>query len=767
MAKPDSSSSFFKGPYPEAAAGRGALWHSAETLLHEKALLTGGQALLKMNQAGGFDCPGCAWPEPEHRSTFEFCENGVKAIAAETTTKRVDAEFFAEHTVSELNDWDGYRLEQQGRLTHPMRYDAATDKYQTCTWEEAYLGIARQLKGLATPDEAVFYTSGRASNEAAFVWQLFARSFGTNNLPDCSNMCHESSGVALNESIGVGKGTVTLEDFGKTDLILIIGQNPGTNHPRMLSELQKASKRGCTLIAINPLKEKGLTTFIHPQDPLAMAFNRGTSIATHYLQPLIAGDFALLWGMMKAVFEAEADGVTLPNGKTLPAGQALDKAFLEKHTEGIEDLRRAVAGMPWETLAGQSGMSEKEMREAAGHYLQAESAIACWAMGLTQNKHAVATIQQVVNLMLLRGNIGKPGAGLCPVRGHSNVQGDRTMGIYEKPSEDFLASLERVFQFTPPRRHGYDVVAAIEAMHAGKAKAFIALGGNFAEATPDTAYTETALRNCDLTVHITTKLNRSHIVHGKSAYILPTLGRSEIDMRGGRPQEVTVEDSMSLVHASRGRLRPASPHLQSEVAIVCGMAKATLGHKSLPWSQFAHDYGYIREQIAKVIPAFRNFNERIAGGASFYLGNPARGREWQNPEGKALIAFPPFPEVHVPPGKLRLMTLRSHDQYNTTVYGKDDRYRGIKGERRVIFMHVEDMSERGLHPLDAVDLVSFWEDGLARKAERFRVVAYDIPRGCAAAYFPETNVLVPIGSVADKSNTPTSKFIVVEVIPSR
>jgi molybdopterin-dependent oxidoreductase alpha subunit len=732
-------------------------------LWQEKAVLTGGQALLRMNQAGGFDCPGCAWPEPEKRSSFEFCENGVKAIAAETTTKRVDPAFFARHTLADLETRDGYWLEQQGRLTHPLRYHAGTDRYAPCTWEEAFAGIGRHLRDLSNPDEAVFYTSGRASNEAAFLWQLFARALGTNNLPDCSNLCHESSGVALNESVGIGKGTVTLDDFEKAELILVIGQNPGTNHPRMLSELQKASRRGCPIIAINPLKEKGLTSFVHPQDALNMAMNKGTAIASLYLQPLVAGDFALVWGMMKAVFEAQADGAVLPNGERLAPGNALDTVFLAEHCLGLDALRAAVEAATWGNLADQSGISEAQMREAAGHYLQSKATIACWAMGLTQNKHAVATIQQVVNLMLLRGNVGKPGAGLCPVRGHSNVQGDRTMGIYEKPSAEFLGSLQRVFGFTPPAHHGYDVVNAIEAMHAGKVRVFLGLGGNFAAATPDTAFTEAALRKADLTVHIATKLNRSHVVHGRDAYVIPTLGRSEIDMRGSGPQEVTVEDSMSMVHGSRGRLQPASPHLRSEVAIVCGLAAAALVDSPIPWLDLAEDYGLIRDRISEVLPAFRDFNRRIENGASIYLGNSARERNWTNGKGRALLVTAPLPQIALAQGRLRLMTLRSHDQYNTTIYGNDDRYRGIRGERRVVFMHVEDLAARGLHPLDAIDMVSFDSQGRERLAPDFRVVAYDIPRGCAAAYFPETNVLVPIDSVADRSGTPTSKFIEIEI----
>jgi len=530
--------------------------------LREKALVTGSKALLRMNQPDGFDCPGCAWPEPGHASHFEFCENGAKAVAAETTTKRVTREFFARHTVSELLKKDGYWLEGQGRLTEPMAYDAATDHYVPISWDELYRRIGSALRSLSNPDEAVFYTSGRTSNEAAFLYQLFGREFGTNNFPDCSNMCHESSGVALNESVGVGKGTVTLEDFEKADAIFVIGQNPGTNHPRMLSELEKAAKRGCEIVVLNPLREPGLLKFLHPQHAVDMVIGKGTPIATMYLQPLVAGDFAVFTGLIKSVLER--------------GEEILDRAFIETHTSGFETLAATVRETPWSLIEEQSGLSQAQIVMMADIYVRSKSVIACWAMGLTQNKHAVATIQQVVNLMLLRGNVGRPGAGLCPVRGHSNVQGDRTMGIYEKPSAAFLDSLDRVFGIRSPRKHGYDTVEAIAAMHEGKAKVFIAMGGNFAEATPDSAFTEDALRRCAVTAHVSTKLNRSHLITGREAYILPCLGRSEIDMREGKPQRVTVEDSMSMVHASVGRNAPASPHLLSEPAIVSRLARATL-----------------------------------------------------------------------------------------------------------------------------------------------------------------------------------------------
>jgi molybdopterin-dependent oxidoreductase alpha subunit len=746
-----------EAPYAPPAAGRGALIHSAKHLLREKALLTGPRALRHMNQPDGFDCPGCAWPEPgaAHASHFEFCENGVKALAAEATTKRVDREFFARHTVTELLAKDGYWLEQQGRLTEPMEYDRATDKYVPIAWDALFRKLGASLRGLAGPDEAVFYTSGRTSNEAAFLYQLFGRAFGTNNFPDCSNMCHESSGVALGEAVGVGKGTVTLEDFEKADAIFVVGQNPGTNHPRMLSELERAAKRGCQIVVINPLREKGLLEFLHPQHAVAMVTGRGTSIATLYLQPKVGGDFAVFTGMMKILLEREER-----------AGGIFDRGFLAEHTEGLEAALDIVRASSWELIEEQSGLTRVQIEMAADVYARAKGVIACWAMGLTQTKHAVATIRQLVNLMLLRGNVGRPGAGLCPVRGHSNVQGDRTMGIYEKPAPAFLDALDRVFGIHAPRKNGYDVVEAIAAMGEGKARVFFAMGGNFAAATPDSTYTEAALRRCAVTAHVTTKLNRSHLITGREAYILPCLGRSERDVskgRTGKPQKVTVEDSMSMVHASEGRNPPASPHLLSEPAIVCALARAALPDSPLPWEAWAGDYSLVRDKIAETLPAFRDFNARIAAPGGFYLGNAAAERRWNVEGGKARFTAEPLPILSVPEGALRLMTVRSHDQYNTTIYGLDDRYRGVYNERRVVFLHPLDMAERGLTADSRVDLTSVWEDGSERVARDFRAVEYDIPRGCAAAYFPETNVLVPLNAFTEKSQTPLSKFIPIRV----
>ena len=737
----------------QVAGGIGALVASAKVLLRERAVVPGAAALLRVNQPGGFDCPGCAWPEGERTVRFDFCENGLKAVAAETTSKRVEADFFTAHTVAELSARDGFWLEQQGRLTQPMVYDSGTDRYVPIEWERAFALIGETLRGLGNPDRAAFYTSGRTSNEAAFLYQLFAREFGTNNLPDCSNMCHESSGVALGESIGTGKGTVTLADFDESDCILILGQNPGTNHPRMLATLEQARKRGAHIIAVNPLKEAGLRNFIHPKDALAMLSRSPTAIATLYLTPLVGGDMAVLKGLCKCVLEAE----------TSQPGEVLDLDFIEGHTEGFAAFAEEIRGESWEVIEREGGVSRLEIEEAAEVYLKSERVIACWAMGLTQHKKAVPTIQHVVNLLMLRGNLGRPGAGACPVRGHSNVQGDRTMGITERPAQEFLERLGRAFGFTPPRKHGADVVHAIQGMAAGEIKVLIARGGNFAEATPDRDFTERALRSCELTVHVSTKLNRSHLVTGKQALILPCLGRSELDLRGGVNQRVTVEDSMSMVHASSGRKQPASPHLLSEPALVAGMARATLPDSKVRWEELAADYDRIREKIAEVVPGFEDFNRKIETPGGFYLGNSAGRREWKNAGGKARFVTHALESITLRPGELRLMTIRSHDQYNTTLYGLDDRYRGIRGERKVVFLNPADMETRGIKEGDRVDLISVDGLGKERIAPGFKATVYDIPQGCAAAYFPETNVLVPLDSVAERSNTPTSKFIPVRL----
>lgn len=712
-------------------------------------------ALLRMNQPDGFDCPGCAWPDPKDPSVTEFCENGVKAIAAETMRANVDGNFFQRHTVSSLLDQTDYWLESQGRLAEPLQYNAATDRYEPVAWEAAFARIGEHLRSLASPDEAIFYTSGRTSNEAAFLYQLFVRQFGTNNLPDCSNMCHESSGVAMIDAIGVGKGTVRLEDFEEADLIFIIGQNPGTNHPRMLTELQRARARGASIVSINPIKEKGLLQFLHPQDVGAMLLNRSSAISSLYLQPLVGGDLAVLKGIQKAVLECdEARG-----------GSVLDHAFIDGHTTGWEGLKEELMALDWETIEREGGLAESDLRKVAELYAGSPRVIACWAMGLTQHRHAVATIQQVLNLLLMGGHIGRPGAGACPVRGHSNVQGDRTMGIYEKPGPAFLERLSSACGFTPPTEPGYDAVEAIEAMAGGHAKVFVAMGGNFARATPDSSYTEAALRRCSLTVQVATKLNRSHLVHGREAFILPCLGRTERDEQAGGLQSVTVEDSMSMVHSSTGRQRPASPHLKSEPAIVAGIAQATLPESKTPWSWLIEDYGRIRDLIAKAIAGFDDFNERLRAPGGFYLGNSAAERSWKNSAQKACFRTGPIPDLGLPEGCLRLMTIRSHDQYNTTIYGLNDRYRGIRNERRVLFLNPADIAALGLNEGQRVTLHSHYPDGESRRATGFLVVPYDITPGCAASYFPETNVLISVKDTAEGSNTPVSKLVPITVSP--
>lgn len=739
-----------KAPYTDPAAGFAALTSSLKHILHEKAVFPGVKALLRMNQPGGFDCPGCAWPDSTKPSLAEFCENGVKAVAAEATTKRVAADFFRQYTVSELLQKDGYWLEQQGRLSEPMHYQADTDKYVPISWEKAFYIIGQAIQQLDHPDEAVFYTSGRTSNEAAFLYQLFGREVGTNNFPDCSNMCHESSGVALGESIGIAKGTVSLEDFAEAEAIFIFGQNPGTNHPRMLIELEKARKRGCEIVSFNPLKEIGLQRFTHPQKVIPTLLNKGSDISSLYLQPLIGGDFALLKGLIKVVLKAQEQR----------PGQ-LDWAFIHTHTTGFEQLKQDIEQTSWKDITEQSGLSEAEITAAANIYLKSSKSIVCWAMGLTQHKHAVITIQQIVNLLLLKGNIGKPGAGVCPVRGHSNVQGDRTMGIVENPRKEFLEALERVFGFTPPQKPGYHTVEAIKAMQGGKVKVFIGMGGNFAAATPDTDYTEKAIGKCHLTVQISTKLNRSHLVTGKQALILPCLGRTETDLQKGVPQQVTVEDSMSMVHASEGKNQPASPLLLSEPAIVACMAIASSPDTCIDWADLVCNYDRIRNKIEQVFPAFKNFNDKIRQPGGFHLRNSAREKEWLTQTGKACFITAPLPRMDVPEGQFRLMTIRSHDQFNTTIYGLDDRYRGVKGERKVIFMNEMDMNLIDLKPHDRVDITSVYTDGKCRKVHDFKLIPYDIPQGCVAAYFPETNALVPIDAVADRSHTPLSKYIIV------
>ncbi len=738
------------GP-PDEAAGPAAVVSALRHALPAMGVRRTAATMLRINQPEGFDCPGCAWPEPQgHRKLAEFCENGAKAVAEEATTRRVAPDFFREWSVADLSQKSDYWLGKQGRLTHPVVLRRGASHYEEVGWDEAFGLIAGELNALASPDEAVFYTSGRASNEAAFLYQLFVRQFGTNNLPDCSNMCHESSGRALTETIGVGKGTVTLKDFDLADLIFVIGQNPGTNHPRMLTTLRAAKRRGCKIVHVNPLPEAGLARFKHPQHP-ADLLGGGTQLSDLFLQVRVNGDVALLKGLMKEVLEEE---------RRRP-GEVLDRKFIEEKTHGFDDFARALDEVGWDELVEQSGVSREQMREAAQVYANASRVIVCWAMGLTQHKNAVANIQEIVNLLLLRGQIGKPGAGACPVRGHSNVQGDRTMGIWERPTDAFLDNLAREFQFEPPRHHGFDTVNAICAMHDGRAKVFFALGGNFLSATPDTEFTAEALRRTRLTAHVSTKLNRAHLVTGEQALILPCLGRTERDAQAAGEQFVSCENSMGVVQMSRGNLAPASEHLLSEPMIVARLAEATLGARgNVNWAELAADYDLIRAAIERTIPGFDDYNRRVREPGGFYLPNLARRREFKTASGKAEFTVHPLPRHDLAPGEFLMMTIRSHDQFNTTVYSPDDRYRGVRNERRVVFLNADDAREQNLAEGDAVDLVSHF-DGAERVARNFSVVPYPIPRRCCATYFPEANVLVPIGHVAERSNTPASKSVVI------
>ena len=749
-------------PLPEAAGGMGAIRATVQHLHAETGILRGARALLAMNQASGFDCPGCAWPEAargEDRSALEFCENGAKALAAEATRKRADAAFFAAHDLADLSARSDHWLGEQGRLVEPMLLREGELHYRPISWDEAFALVGRTLRALETPDQAVFYTSGRTSNEAAFLYQLFVRRLGTNNLPDCSNMCHESSGWAMRETLGVGKGTVQLEDFELADAIFVIGQNPGTNHPRMLTTLQAAARRGCRIVSINPLPEPGLARFKHPQSPLEL-LGRGTPLATLHLPVRINGDVALMQGIMKEMLEEDERR----------RGTVLDRAFIAEHCEGFEELAAALRAARWEDLVEESGISRAQMREAAEIAWNAPRIIACWAMGLTQHQNAVANIQEVVNFLLLRGNVGRPGAGACPVRGHSNVQGDRTMGIWEQMDQGFLDRLGQRFGFTPPPRHGLDTVGAIAAMAEGRARVFVGMGGNFLSATPDTDRTAQGLRRCLLTVHVSTKLNRAHLVTGREALILPCLGRSEEDRRGPerRPQFVTVEDSMGVVHASRGTLPPASPALLSEPAIVAGLAQAALDDDGggIAWRWLVEDYDRIRDQIGAVVTGFAELNRRLAaGGGSFVLPNPARERRFPTAGGRARFTVHALAGQRLGDGELMMMTIRSHDQFNTTIYGLDDRYRGVRGGRRVVFMNQDDMAARGLAAGELVDLHSHFR-GETRSVRRFVALPHPIPSRCAATYFPEANPLVPLDSVAEKSRTPASKSVVITVTRS-
>lgn len=756
-------------PYKGAAAGWGALISVTRFWLDSKQPFKNLRALLKTNQNGGFDCPGCAWGDSPEDGRVKFCENGAKAVNWEATKRRVDPAFFARHSVSSLREQSDYWLEYQGRLTEPMRYDPATDRYQPIAWDDAFALVAQHLNALESPDQAEFYTSGRASNEAAFLYQLFVRAFGTNNFPDCSNMCHEASGVALGQSVGVGKGTVTFDDFEHADAIFVFGQNPGTNHPRMLEPLREAVKRGAQVVAFNPLKERGLERFQHPQHALEMLTNGSEPLNTAFFRPALGGDMAAVRGIAKFLLQWEREA----QAKGEPA--VFDHQFITEHTQGVDGYLAVVDDTRWEHIVQQSGLSLEEIEQAALMYRRAERVIVCWAMGITQHHHSVPTIQELVSLQLLRGNVGRPGAGLCPVRGHSNVQGDRTMGINDRPPAALLDAIERRFQFKVPRENGHNTVEAINAMLAGQAKVFIGLGGNFAQATPDSPRTHQSLRNCALTVQISTKLNRSHLTVGGDALILPCLGRTDIDRQAEGPQAVTVEDSFSMIHASFGQLEPSSKQMRSEPAIIAGIAKATLGNHPVDWDAMIANYDRIRDLIADTIPGFTDFNRRVANPGGFHLGNSAGSRRWNTASGKANFHRHPLPAdlVHA---KIRetgqephliLQTLRSHDQYNTTIYGLDDRYRGVRGHREVVFANEADIRRLGFEPGEKVDLVSLWSDGVDRRVSGFTLLAYDIPTGQAAAYYPETNPLVPLDSHGVGSHTPTSKFVAIRFEKAR
>ncbi len=712
------------------------------------------KASQKLNQKGGFDCPGCAWPDPDddRSSLGEFCENGMKAISEEITKKTINGSFFKNKSVSELREYSDFELGKLGRLAEPLIYHQHDDKYHPISWKNAFKLIAKELNDLEHPDQASFYTSGRTSNEAAFLYQLFVRMFGTNNLPDCSNMCHESSGVGLSETLGLGKGSVTLNDIHKAEVIIIMGQNPGTNHPRMLSALEKCKENGGKIVTVNPLPEAGLLTFINPQNPLKI-MSGGTTLTDLFLQVKINGDIPLLKGLMKLLITKDDES----------GGVILDHNFIDEYTEDYRLLRDHLDDVTLEDCIEKSGIPLELMQSVVDMIADKEKIIVCWAMGLTQHKNGVNNIKEIVNLLLLKGAIGKEGAGTCPVRGHSNVQGDRTMGIYEAPSEAFLKKLDQTFNFVAPRKHGYSTVDNIQAMVDGKVKVFMAMGGNFLSAAPDTNLTGRAMSSCKLTVHVSTKLNRSHLAPGEVSLILPCLGRSEKDIQKSGPQYVTVENSMGVVHSSKGILKPCSNHLKSEVGITCELAAATLkGKYNVNWKELNSNYDKIRDLIEEVIPGFENFNLRIEKDGQFYLPNGPRSRKFNTPNGKASFSINPFPVLELQSEELLMMTIRSHDQFNTTIYGLDDRYRGIYNERRVIMMNPADMKTRNLKSKEVVHLKSNY-DSVERRAKKFIVIPYDIPEGCVATYFPEANALIPYDQFADKSKTPISKSVRITI----
>ncbi|MGN6365691.1 FdhF/YdeP family oxidoreductase [Asticcacaulis taihuensis] len=744
--------------YHAPAGGWGALRAVARTLRSQMDVIAGSQTLMRNNQPHGFDCPGCAWPDPKHTSAFEFCENGAKAVTWEATRKRATPEVLSQHSVRELLTWHDHDIEDLGRLTHPMIYDPATDRYVEIAWADAFQRIAAALNALPDPNMAEFYTSGRASNEAAFLFQLFVRAYGTNNFPDCSNMCHEATSVGLAQVIGLGKASVTLEDFDHADAIFSIGHNPGTNHPRMMATLREASKRGAPIVVFNPLKERALERFASPQSPVEMATLTATPIASDYLQLKIGGDIAALKGVMKAV-------IALDDADLAAGGDGvLDREFLAEHTIGIENMIADLRACPWEDIEAASGLTRAQLEHAGQIYAKAKSVIVCYGMGVTQHSQGTAAVQQISNLLLLRGNYGRPGAGICPLRGHSNVQGDRTVGIDEKAPAHLREGIRRVYGFEPPVAHGHDAVAAMQAMAEGRSKVMVCLGGNLAVAMSDPVRSFAAVRGLDLAVHVATKLNRSHLLLAKENILLPCLGRTELDMQVSGPQSVTVEDTMSMVHASTGKLPPPSEHVRSEPWIVANLARVVLGDRfAIRWEAYADDYSLIRDAIAQVLPAFHDYNERIRTPGGFRLPVGPSERVWKTASGKA--EFRIFPGLHAEatdpdPDVLTLTTLRSHDQYNTTIYGLDDRYRGVFGRRDVIFMNPDDLAARGLVTGDVVDVSSAVSDAILAG---YSVVSYNIPRGCAAAYYPEANVLIPLSRHDKTSGTPSYKSVPVRI----
>ncbi|MFE4513095.1 FdhF/YdeP family oxidoreductase [Kitasatospora sp. NPDC056783] len=740
-------------PYHHPAAGWGAAKSVTRFLVREGAYLDGPRAVMRMNhEDGGFDCPGCAWPDDTKGLHLDICENGIKHVTWEMTRKRVGREFFAAHSVTELSGWSDFALEDQGRLTEPMVYDPATDHYVPISWKDAFTLVGEALRELDDPDRAAFYTSGRLGNEATFLYQLLARELGTNNLPDCSNMCHEASGRALRAALGTGKGTVDLKDWEVTDALFILGVNAASNAPRMLTSLAEAYKRGARIVHVNPLVEAAATRTIIPHDFTDMALNRATRTSTLNLQPRIGGDMALLRGMAKAILEQSATDE-----------RALDRLFIDRHTAGFEAYRDLCAATPWAEIERQSGLDRADVLKAARVYREADRSIFSWCLGVTQHEHGVDTVREIVNLLLLRGNLGREGAGPSPVRGHSNVQGNRTCGIDHRPAAAFLDRLAEVCGIEPPREHGLDTVGTIEAMRRGDITVFVGMGGNFALAAPDTPYTHQALESCELTVQVSTKLNRSHLVHGRRALILPCLGRTEKDHQRAGVQSTSVEDSMSMVHLSVGMKRPASPHLLSEPAIVAGIARAALPDSPTPWEWYIEDYDRIRDTMARVLDGFEDFNRRVRLPLGFRIRQPARELVFATPSGRAEFSTAALPDVVPAPGTLALGTMRSHDQWNTTIYSDDDRYRGVRNLRTLVFMNRDDMRERGLAEFDRVDVTSTARDGSTRSVHGYLAVPYDIPRGCAAGYMPELNVLCAIGDYSTQSDQPIMKHLKVTV----